>query len=234
VKTQKQSISHVTSTPPLRSNRKRSTNHQSERRQAGQEKHKYRNFIMTTTDPPTASKQQQQPQKAPEVVDATENTDVSISNEQQQQHPHPDHIQIRLELGRDVSSSDQDIAQEVMDIISTRLHSQLELGNGIALLIRIDQCSKGSAWSRMCCGELGCGWVVLETKWSLWQDHTPLIPTQTETMYDSGALGCADLNDSHHADKALRHKLAPHMADKIMAVIRDKLPHNTNVHYKKT
>lgn len=150
--------------------------------------------------------------------DATENTEATGDTSP------TDHIQVRIILGY-ISQEEQQIAQEVCTIISERLHSSLELGEGVALMIRIDQCSQGKACRRMFCGELGCGWVVLETKWSLWKDHTPLIPTHTKILRDSGVIGCGDLFDSNFGANALLHKLAPKMADLIVnAILDEKLP----------
>ena len=131
-----------------------------------------------------------------------------------------EHVQVRLLLG-DVCEEDRQLAQQVAGIISQRLLSALQLGNGIALMVRIDKCTKGNASARMCCGEMCCGWVVLEAKWSLWDDHTPLIPTQTKTLRDSGGIGCNDLSDTNFGENALLYKLGPKMADCIVSSILD-------------
>mmetsp|Transcript_10287 Transcript_10287/g.19739 ORF Transcript_10287/g.19739 Transcript_10287/m.19739 type:complete len:186 (+) Transcript_10287:135-692(+) len=154
-----------------------------------------------------------------EIFDHTEATESTDHYEEQKQQ----HVQVKLLLGA-VSSAEKELAQQVADIITERLRSTIELAHDVALLVRIDQCSEGNSRTRACCGELGCGWVVLEAKWSVWNGHQPLITTQTTKMYDSDCLGFADFWGSNHGRNQLLHNLAPKMADKIRNTVLQKCP----------
>lgn len=159
--------------------------------------------------------------KKAEIKQAFEHTEATESTDHPEDQPH--HFQVKLLLG-DVSHTDQELAQQVADIITKELQSTLVLGHDVALLVRIDQCSEGNPRARACCGALGVGWVVLETKWSVWQGQHPLIKTQTTKLYDSACVGLADVWESHRGRKQLLQHLAPKMAATIRNAVLEKCP----------
>ena len=154
-----------------------------------------------------------------ETFDHTEVTESTDHYEEQKQQ----HVQVKLLLGA-ASRAEKELAQQVADVITERLQSTIGLGHDVSLLVRIDQCSKGNSRTRACCGALGCGWVILEAKWSVWKGHRPLITTQTTELYDSNCFDVADFGESTHGRNQLLHNLAPKMADKIRNTVLKKCP----------
>lgn len=65
---------------------------------------------------------------------------------------------------------------------------------GNVLVITIKQCSKGGRWARMCCAELGMGWMRLSMRWELKDSKGGAALASGEChLEDSGNIGFSDL-----------------------------------------
>ena len=84
------------------------------------------------------------------------------------------------------------------------------------LTVTLLQCTEGSRWGRICCGELGVGWVVLEIQWKLTDTVTSIVLTKgTKKLRDSGAIGFVDMCKSDMGEVALLDEMTPKLANKI-------------------
>jgi hypothetical protein len=101
-----------------------------------------------------------------------------------------------------------ELANQVVEFMTTAFGSGgiLTLTNderATTLNVTITACSEGSRCGRICCGELGVGWVVLKASWHLSRDNKQLTEPTKERFRDSGAIGCADLCDEKFGEHAL-------------------------------
>lgn len=89
---------------------------------------------------------------------------------------------------------------------------------------------------RICCAELGVGWVVLEIKWKLLakkktdtkeQDGQEIVVCEgTKKLRDSGGIGFIDMCESDFGENILLKVMAPDLAREIV----DKLyPRDQNI-----
>jgi hypothetical protein len=93
-----------------------------------------------------------------------------------------------------------------------------QLEGGIALITTVVACSVGSRWGRMCCGELGAGWVVLHVQWHLEnEDGMKLTEPKTEKVRDSGVIGFEDLCDADFGPHTVKFELSKRAAKTISA-----------------
>lgn len=93
----------------------------------------------------------------------------------------------------------------------------------LTLKIVITACSEGNRMGRMCCAELGLGWVKLHMDWSLWKDpNERLTDSKTEKFHDTASIGFEDLCDAEYGEHALEKK-ATAAADKIGKATKDQL-----------
>jgi hypothetical protein len=96
--------------------------------------------------------------------------------------------------------------------------------DAITLNVTIIACSEGSRWGRMCCGELGVGWVLLKLNWHLLsKDNKRLTNPTGERLRDSGALGFADLCEENFGEQRMLTYLASEAADTIAMKARSAL-----------
>ena len=87
------------------------------------------------------------------------------------------------------------------------------------LTLNIIQCTDGSRWGRMCCGELGVGWIVLEIKWRLIDEYQSVLVEGASKLHHSGGIGCADIMEKDFGENSLLNSLAPKLAEEIKAKI---------------
>ncbi|KAL3893227.1 MAG: hypothetical protein SGARI_008304 [Bacillariaceae sp.] len=88
--------------------------------------------------------------------------------------------------------------------------------------IKIDilQCTEGSRCGRICCSEIGVGWVVLEIKWQLLQGKRDIVVAQgKDKLRDGGSIGCADMCSSDVGENALLKQMAPKLAKDIVKAL---------------
>jgi hypothetical protein len=104
------------------------------------------------------------------------------------------------------------------DQVVERMSERIEKGDffptskgDITLKITVLACSEGSRCGRICCAELGVGWVVLECEWLLMRGDA-ILTVKTEKLRDSGAIGFADLSDADYGHDTLVYELSLKMA----------------------
>lgn len=109
-----------------------------------------------------------------------------------------------------------DMAEKAKASMVEVFKDQFSGEGGVELKISFLQCTKGSRWGRMCCGELGMGWVVLELDWSLVEGDKVLKQPAKFKLRDSGAAGISDLCDSDYGENVLLTQLCQEAARKIV------------------
>jgi hypothetical protein len=85
----------------------------------------------------------------------------------------------------------------------------------ITLKITVVACSEGSRCGRICCGELGVGWVMLDCDWLLMRGDTKLTKPKTESLRSSGALGFTDVCEANYGENTILNDLCYKMAETI-------------------
>jgi hypothetical protein len=85
----------------------------------------------------------------------------------------------------------------------------------ITLKITVVACSEGSRWGRICCGELGMGWVMLDCDWLLMRGDAKLTEPKTQSLRSSGAIGFTDMCDENFGENTILNDLCYKMAEKI-------------------
>jgi hypothetical protein len=104
------------------------------------------------------------------------------------------------------------------DQVVERMSERIEKGDffptskgDITLKISVLACSEGSRCGRICCAELGVGWVMLDCEWLLMTgDATKLTkPTKpkTESLRSSGAIGFRDVCDANYGENTILNDL---------------------------
>ncbi len=81
--------------------------------------------------------------------------------------------------------------------------------------ITVVACSEGSRRRRICCGELGVGWVMLECEWLPVRGDAKLTESKTETLRSSGAAGFSDVCDANFGQNTLLNELCYKMSEQI-------------------
>jgi hypothetical protein len=83
----------------------------------------------------------------------------------------------------------------------------------IILKITVLACSGGSRFGRICCAELGVGWVMLDCEWLLMTGDAKLTKTtkptkpKTESLRSSGAIGFTDVCDASYGENTISNDL---------------------------
>jgi hypothetical protein len=139
--------------------------------------------------------------------------------------PPSDNITTTVRLVFEVMLKDKKVTPRQLTLaneVVTRMTETIQKGHffppnagDITLTITIVACSEGSRYGRLCCGELGVGWVVLECEWLLMRGDVKLTTTKTEKLRDSGAIGFADLCDANYGENTLLMDLCVRMAVQI-------------------
>jgi hypothetical protein len=108
------------------------------------------------------------------------------------------------------------------DVVERMSETILQKGNffppnkrDITLKVTVVACSEGSRWGRICCGELGVGWVMLDCEWLLARGDTKLTEPTTETLRSSGAAGFSDVCDANFGQNTLLNELCYKMSEQI-------------------
>lgn len=103
-----------------------------------------------------------------------------------------------------------------------KIHKHEELGqmkntsiDSKILNIKILQCTEGSRMGRICCAEMGVGWVVLEIQWALKDEKGNVLANGSKKLQDSGNIGIADLCASDIGERRLLDTMAPKLAAEI-------------------
>ena len=116
---------------------------------------------------------------------------------------------------------------EIVNRVIERLNKELGvLKNGsnnpnMCLNLNILQCTEGSRWGRICCGELGAGWIVLEIKWELIDEKKGCVLVKGRSkLRDSVAIGCADVCESNYGEENLLNTMTPNLATEIKSKSR--------------
>ena len=110
---------------------------------------------------------------------------------------------------------------EIVNRVIERMNKELSVlkngsKNGSTVLnLSILQCTEGDRWGRICCGELGVGWIVLEIEWKLKDEKGCVLVNGASKLRDSGVVGCSDLCDNYYGEKNLINTLTPKLAEEI-------------------
>ena len=115
----------------------------------------------------------------------------------------------------------------VCDRLDKELQSlkKFTTGSPKILTLEIIRCTEGSRWGRICCAELGEGWIILKIRWALTIEGSPetVLATGESKLEDSGNIGCSDLCDSNYGEHALLDILTPKLVEKITLSVRPSL-----------
>jgi hypothetical protein len=100
------------------------------------------------------------------------------------------------------------LANQVVELMTTAFGAYswytTNKEEAITLNVTIIACSEGSRWGRICCGELGVGWVLLKLNWHLLsQDNKRLTEPTEEKFRDSGAIGCVDMCEDKFGEQTM-------------------------------
>jgi len=116
---------------------------------------------------------------------------------------------------------------EIVNRVIERMNKELDvLKNGsnnpiMSLNLNILQCTEGSRWGRMCCAEVGVGWIVLEIKWELIDENKGCVLVKgASKLRDSAAIGFADLCESNYGEENLLNTMTPNLATEIKSKSR--------------
>lgn len=94
-----------------------------------------------------------------------------------------------------------------------RLTRLINIGRPDAAIdINIEMCTEGSRWGRICCGELGMGWIVLNLTWQLQGNPEP---ARRIKLRDSGAIGFTDVCEPNYGENLLLNDMTVRAARKI-------------------
>ena len=109
---------------------------------------------------------------------------------------------------------------EIVNRVIERMNKELSVlkngSNGSTVLnLSILQCTEGDRWGRICCGELGVGWIVLEIEWNLKDEKGCVLVQGASKLRDSGVVGFSDLCDNYYGEKNLINTLTPKLAEEI-------------------
>jgi len=105
------------------------------------------------------------------------------------------------------------LAEQAATLLRTELLKSLGLGNGQhisqlskfrILHVNIDNCTPGSRWGRMCCGELGVGWAVLCISWSVEDGNKVGMNRNKKEFATSGAIGLDDVCDENVGENFIK------------------------------
>jgi hypothetical protein len=111
------------------------------------------------------------------------------------------------------------LANQVIQLMTTAFGADASYitknEKAITLNVTITACSEGSRLGRICCGELGVGWVVLKLKWHLSKDNKRLTEPTKERFRDSGAIGLADVCADNFGEQTMLTYLASEAAKTI-------------------
>lgn len=134
-----------------------------------------------------------------------------------------------------VSGSAGETVNRVIDAMGAKLKETIpncnEKGSN-TLTIDILQCTEGSRWGRVCCSEVGVGWVVLEVSWKLVAgkevippDATPpkILCEGTKKLRDGGNLGFADLCEPKLGESTLVEDMVPRLVIKISTQVQSAM-----------
>mmetsp|Transcript_48506 Transcript_48506/g.48867 ORF Transcript_48506/g.48867 Transcript_48506/m.48867 type:complete len:135 (-) Transcript_48506:106-510(-) len=128
-----------------------------------------------------------------------------------------------LKIVYDISAGDE-MTNRVVDCLNKELAELKSSTKGSPKVLKLDinSCTKGSRWGRMCCAELGMGWIKLQVKWTLMLEKELLVEG-TWKGDDAAGIGFTDLCDSDAGENILLHKLVPKLAADIKAKTRSSL-----------
>jgi hypothetical protein len=139
--------------------------------------------------------------------------------------PSPDNTKtIRVVFELELRPKDQKMPDRVTlaNKVVERMSETIQQGNffppnkgDITLKIAVVACSEGSRCGRICCGELGMGWVMLDCDWLLMRDDAKLTKPKTESLRSSGAIGFTDICDANFGENTILNDLCYKMAEKI-------------------
>jgi hypothetical protein len=110
------------------------------------------------------------------------------------------------------------MANEVVDRMSETIHRGKffpPTKGDITLKITVVACSEGDRYGRICCAELGVGWVMLDCEWLLMRGDAKLTQPETEKLRETGALGFADVCDNEYGQHTILNDLCYKMAERI-------------------
>lgn len=118
-------------------------------------------------------------------------------------------------------------AGEIVNRVIEALNSSLAR-NGIennkqgsrTLSIEILECTDGSRWGRICCAELGYGWIILDARWKVKDMDGKILKQGTKVWNDSGAIGLDDVCESDLGEKRLLGDMTPKLAMCISADVK--------------
>ena len=123
------------------------------------------------------------------------NATTTMSNSLPAEHALP--FFSELEIQFHISGAGDDITNRFCNCLEKELKSVKRHAKGNVLVITINQCSKGGRWSRMCCAELGMGWIRLNMRWELKDSNSnksgAVLASGKCNLEDSGNIGCSDL-----------------------------------------
>jgi hypothetical protein len=139
--------------------------------------------------------------------------------------PSSDYIKaIRLAFEVELRPKDQKVPGRVAlaNKVVERMSETIQRGSffppnkgDITLKIKVVACSEGSRCGRICCGELGVGWVKLDCEWLLMRGDAKLTKPKTESLRSSGAIGFSDVYDANYGENTLLNNLYYEMATQI-------------------
>jgi hypothetical protein len=98
------------------------------------------------------------------------------------------------------------LANKVVELMSETIQrgSFFPPGKGdITLMIIVVACSEGSRCGRICCTDLGAGWVMLDCEWVLMRGDAKLTKPKTESLRFSGGIGCTDVCDADYGENTI-------------------------------
>jgi hypothetical protein len=110
------------------------------------------------------------------------------------------------------------MANEVVQRMSETIHRGKffpPTKGDITLEINIVACSEGDRCGRLCCAELGVGWVMLDCDWLLMEGDAKLTEPKKEKLRKTGALGFADCWYDNYGQYTLFYELCYKMVERI-------------------
>jgi hypothetical protein len=140
------------------------------------------------------------------------------------QPPSDNNSTVRVAVEVKLRPKDQKVPNRVAmaNAIVERMLETIQSGNffppnkgDITLKVTVMACSEGSRCGRICCGELGVGWVMLDCEWLLARGDAKLTEPRTEKLRDSGAIGFSDVCEANYGQHLLLNELCYKMSEQI-------------------
>lgn len=121
-------------------------------------------------------------------------------------------LEIKKGQNQDIAAKAQ---QSMRHVLTGRFQNQVPTADTV-IHINLLQCSKGDRTTRVWCGEVGLGWIVIEVEWNMTKGKKSITSKPIRIKhYHSAGRGSYDLCDRKYGERTLLHNLCVKAATEI-------------------